>query len=152
MDATPLPQELKGELAVAVDDSPYAREALSFAVDLARGLGRPLHVVHVWNFVMSEGPGQDDDAPPSLETWQRHAEQRLAGIVADIAGVELVQHVLHGNAIPTLLGISELARHLVVGSRGRGNVAGMLLGSTSDQLVRRAQCPVTVVRSGTHDA
>ncbi len=60
--------------------------------------------------------------------------------------------MLHGNAIPTLLGVSELAGHLVVGSRGRGSVAGMLLGSTSDQLVRRATCPVTVVRSGTVDA
>lgn len=149
MDATPLPQDLKGELVVAVDSSPYAREALRFAAELASGLGKPLHVVHVWNFVMGEGPRQDDNAPPSLEAWQRHAEERLTGIVADVSGVEVVQHVLHGNAIPTLLGISGLAGHLVVGSRGRGNVAGMLLGSTSDQLVRRAKCPVTVVRSGT---
>jgi len=151
MDATPLPQELTGALVAAVDSSDCAREALSFAADLARGLGRTLHVVHVWNFVMGDGPRQDDDAPPSLEAWQRHAEVRLAGIVADLTDVEVVQHVLHGNAIPTLLGISELAGHLVVGSRGRGSVAGMLLGSTSDQLVRRATCPVTVVRSGTVD-
>ncbi len=73
MDATPPPQDLKGELVAAVDSSDCAQEALGFAAELARGLGRPLHVVHVWNFVMSDGPHQEDTATPSLQAWQRHA-------------------------------------------------------------------------------
>lgn len=148
MDDPVLPPTLRGALVVAVDDSAYAREALRFAVGLARGLGQPLQVVSVWNFMSGHGPAQDHDSPPSLQAWQRHAEQRLAAWVEDEREVDLHLTALHGNTIPTLLKVSEVAAHLVVGSRGRGGFAGLLLGSTSDQLIRHASCPVTVVRRG----
>lgn len=148
MDTSRIPPELRGALVAAVDDSDCAREALAFAAGLARGLGTPLHVLLVWNFVSGEGPRQERDAPPSVEAWQKHSEARLAALTEGVTGVELVRHVLHGNTRPTLLAVSELAGHLVVGSRGRGGFAGLMLGSTSEQLVRHASCPVTVVRSG----
>ncbi|MCW2713826.1 MAG: putative universal stress protein [Frankiales bacterium] len=149
MQPVDIPATLRGALVACVDDSDCAREALGFAADLARGLGTPLHVVMAWNLVSSDGPAQEGDAAPSVAAWQQHAEQRLAAMVADVTGIEVHRYALHGNTIPTLLRVSELAAHLVVGSRGRGGFQGLLLGSTSDQLVRHAGCPVTVVRSGT---
>jgi len=150
MDASALPQDLRGALVVAVEDSPASREALSWAAGLARGLGRPLHVVSVWNFVNGQRPAdQGADEAPTLARWQAQAEVRLTELVAsepDVAPAHLL--ALHGNTVPTLLAVSELADHLVVGTRGRGGFTGLLLGSTSDQLTRYASCPVTVVRSG----
>jgi nucleotide-binding universal stress UspA family protein len=149
MPTPALPDLLTGALVVAVDDSKPALEALRFARGLAAGLGRPLAVVSVWNFVNSPQPAGQGDAPPSEAVWQAEAESRLAELLDRQQGpdVELRPVVLHGNTTPVLLEVSRRAAHLVVGSRGRGGFAGMLLGSTSDNLVRHAACPVTVVRT-----
>lgn len=148
---TPLPDELAGALVAAVDDSSAAREALRFAASLARDTGRPLSVVSVWNFVRGPAPRSEQDAPPDFAAWQAEAERRLAALVAEEvgdAGLEVRQVALHGNTVPVLLAVSEVAAHLVVGSRGRGGFTGLLLGSTSEQLVHYASAPVTVVREG----
>lgn len=150
-----LPAELTGATVVAVDDSPPAREALRWAAATAAAAGRPLHVLSVWNFVIGEAPQQDRNTPPSKAAWQAEAERRLHALVAQElpgAGDEVRALAVHGNAVPTLLEVSRRAAHLVVASRGRGGFAGLLLGSTTDQLVRHGCCPVTVVREGTTGA
>lgn len=145
-----LPDQLRDALVVAVDDSACSREALRFAADLSTRLGEPLHVVMVWNFVMGPAPGLPMGAPDLEEPYQRKAEAVLAEVVGseldDDARAGVQQHALHGNTVPLLLDVSGLAAHLVVGTRGRGGFAGLLLGSTSEQLIRHAGCPVTVVR------
>lgn len=145
-----LPPTLRDALVVGVDDSPSAREALHFAADLAAGLGQPLHVVWAWNFVTGDAPRQAPDEPPSEQAWQREAERRL-GLLLDeeLSGrddLDVRRVVLHGNTVPTLLAVSELATHLIVGSRGRGGFGALLLGSTGEQLVHHARCAVTIVR------
>lgn len=155
MPTPTLPDSLRGALVVAVDDSTAAREALRYAATLAADSRKPLHVVTVWNFVTGVAPDAAADAPPSEQAWQEQAGLRLAQVLADELGatppVQVEPVVLHGNTTPTLLRVSELAGHLVVGSRGRGGFAGLLLGSTSEQLVRHACCPITVVREGSTD-
>ena len=147
MDLANLPDDLRGALVVAVDDSPSARAALRWAAGLATGLSRPLHVVSIWNFVTGVAPAdRDPDRAPSIERWQAEAEQRLDSLLQQEAPQADIRALcLHGNTTPALLALSELADHLVVGRRGRGGFAGLLLGSTSEQLVRHAHCPVTVV-------
>ena len=152
MPTLSLPDLLTGALVVAVDDSEPAREALRFARGLAADLGQPLAVVSVWNFVNSPAPEHLGDSSPSEAAWQAKAEERLAALLDALPEepsgrtVELRPVALHGNTTPVLLEISRRAAHLVVGRRGRGGFAGMVLGSTSDSLVRHAACPVTVVR------
>ena len=151
---TPAPlDDLRGLLVVAVDDSPPAREALRYALDLAARLGEPLGVVSVWNFVNSPRPPGFGDETPREAEWQADAERRLAGLLDEhpAEGVDVRPLVVHGNTTPVLLAVSRVAAHLMVGSRGRGGFTGLLLGSTSDQLVRHASCPVTVVRHSTTD-
>ena len=148
-----IPDELEGALVAAVDDSPASREALRYAATLAVESRRPLHVVSVWNFVMGPAPAQrDHDSPPSEAAWQAEADRRLAALVAEELdgreGLEVRSSALHGNTVPTLLEVTRRARHLVVSTRGRGGFTGLLLGSTSDQLLHYACCPVTVVRPG----
>jgi nucleotide-binding universal stress UspA family protein len=152
MTRTELPEGLQGALVAAVDDSPPAREALRYAASLAEALGKPLHVVMVWNFITGTSPVQDQDAPPDKQAWQAEAQRRLDALVdEELAGKRsavAATHAVHGNTTPVLLELSRLADHLVVGSRGRGGFRGLLLGSTSEQLVHHADCPVTVVRHG----
>jgi nucleotide-binding universal stress UspA family protein len=141
-----LPDELRGALVVAVDDSPSARHALAFADRLGRGLGRTAQVVLVWNYVMGPAPYPRSETVVERE-WQAAAEQKLqtiaSDVLADTSGCRL--HAVHGNTTATLIAVSRVAEQLVVGSRGRGGFAGLMLGSTSEQLVRHAACPVTVV-------
>lgn len=147
-----LPQELTGALVAAVDDSGPSREALRYAASMAADARRPLHVVAVWNFVIGAPPAKHPDEPPTEQAWQQEAERRLGILLGEELGsrqdVDVRPLALHGNPIPTLLEVSKVAGHLVVGSRGRGGFTGLLLGSTSDQLVHHACCPVTVVRQG----
>lgn len=151
MPVPAIPDHCQGALVVAVDDSEPAREALQFATGLAAGLRQPLVVVSVWNFITGHRPADASDGPPLEAEWQAEAERRLAALLAEhpADGVEIRPVVLHGNTIPVLLEVSRSAGQLVMGSRGRGGFTGLLLGSTSDQLVRHASCPVTVVRRAT---
>lgn len=148
---TPIPDGLNGALVVAVDDSPAAREALRYAGVMAGAMRRPLCVVSVWNFVRGPAPREHGDSPPSYEAWQAESERVLSAVVADELGgreVEVREFALHGNTVPALLEVSKVAEHLVLGSRGRGGFSGLLLGSTSEQLMHYACSPVTVVRQG----
>ena len=60
--------------------------------------------------------------------------------------VEISYRPVHAPPLKSLVALSADARMLVVGTRGRGGLKGMLLGSVSEQCVRHAACPVLVVR------
>jgi nucleotide-binding universal stress UspA family protein len=61
--------------------------------------------------------------------------------------VPVEYRVVHGSPAKSLVAISEEARMLVVGARGLGGLAGMLLGSVADQCVQHAVCPVLVIKA-----
>jgi nucleotide-binding universal stress UspA family protein len=57
----------------------------------------------------------------------------------------------HGRAVHQLIDLSETAQLVVVGSRGHGQLTGLLVGSVSNVLMHKAACPVAVVRPDTAD-
>lgn len=72
--------------------------------------------------------------------------QRLEACADRHPGVRVTTRVVHGSAAHRLVEAAEGACLLVVGSRGTGGLTGMVLGSTSQAVVRHAPCPVLLVR------
>ena len=149
MEHAHVTEQMRDALVVAVDGSPPSATALRFAAGLADETGRELHVLMVWNVIIGPAPRTSGDGPATEQDRQREAERVLADFVAstlDGTGERTVhQHAVHANVDPLLREVSAVAAHMVVGSRGRGGVSDLLLGSVSAELVNRARCPVTVV-------
>ena len=133
-------------ILLATDDSGDAELAATTAVSLAKSTGSELHVVHVWRPV----PSVHFDALIRQE-MQREAQKILDGQVKKIEGLgaTVAEAPLREGStyeeivtLATEIGVGLIA----VGSRGRGRIRRLLMGSVSDAVVRQAHCPVIVVR------
>jgi len=133
---------------VGVDGSPGSVAALSWAAGLAKETGAELDAVTAWELSYAWIDGYAPDIVRWAEEARRDAEERLgAAITAAGVGAEVTvtRTVVEGATAQALLDASKDADLLVVGSRGRGGFAGLLLGSVSQQCVHHARVPVTVV-------
>jgi nucleotide-binding universal stress UspA family protein len=136
-----------GPVVVGIDSSTGCDAALEFAFDAAASRSADLIALHTWH---------DELVPyarePVLVDWSQirrvereDLEQRLAPLRARHPEVPVHLTITRDQAARGLVTHSEIAQLLVVGSRGRGPVTGLFLGSTSQTLVRHAACPVAVV-------
>jgi nucleotide-binding universal stress UspA family protein len=147
---------IDGGIVVGHDGSHCAQEALRWAGGLACRADLDLHVVRAW--AMTTAPQPSTWAPgyvPPLTDYEQAVHDELTHHVAAAGldpAVRVTCHVVHKSPVQALIAAAERAHLLVVGARGRGGFAGLLLGSVSDQLVRHAACPVTVVRTGVSNA
>ncbi|GAB3430738.1 universal stress protein [Flindersiella endophytica] len=135
-------------IVVGVDGSERSEAAIGFAFEEADRQGLPLIAVHCWQV----GPADRArwDAGARAETRARHIRwmaESLAGYGDKFPDVELTSDVVTGPAARRLVGYTRGARLIVVGTRGHGGAAGALPGSVSQALLRRAHCPVAVVRA-----
>ena len=135
-------------IVVGVDGSEPSREALEWAADEARLRGVPLTVVHAWSSPW-EAWGEVESPPPIGEDESARREELLEPEIeflrrshADVAVEPVVTNDLDAHA---LIEASDDADLIVVGSRGRGGFAGLLLGSVGQQVVHHARCPVVVI-------
>lgn len=132
-------------VVAAVDGSDDSLRALDWALDAARRRRAPLRVVHVRQYaawgqpgVLVSGPPPGDD-DPVLDQARAHLQERIPeGTAVEYAGLD----GLPGALLPEL---GATARLLVLGSRGRGGFASLLLGSNGLAAARDAECPVVVV-------
>lgn len=140
-----------GPVVVGVDGSPTSEAAIAFAFEAASVRRAPLTAVLAWQDVMHEGGYQASriafDWSAVEQDERRLLAQRLAGWQEKYPDVPVDRVVLWERAGRALLGLGARARLLVVGSHGRGGFTGMLLGSTSRNLVYHAPCPLAVVRA-----
>lgn len=131
---------------VGVDGSEPSLLALDWAADEARRREELLTILCVAN--------DDVLAEPALWTSPQLIRERAGDVVARAeerarrtgAGLEVSSRVVVGAATEELEKAGSAADLMVLGSRGLGAFAGMLIGSVSDRVARRAECPVVVVR------
>lgn len=123
--------------------------ALSWAAEEAELRRLPLEVIMTWQEPID--PDLVWPSPVQLESDTRRALDKIIGsALGDHPAVEVHATALSGQAGHVLRDRSERATLLVVGTRGHGEVAGLLLGSVSEFLATHARCPVLIVR-GTPD-
>lgn len=131
-------------IIAAVDGSPSSIEALRYASRLAEAFHAPLDAVITWSYPPYSDPAfisawsPKDDATTILDDAIRRA-------FGENPPTQLGRRVLAGAAAPTLIDLSRSAAMLVLGSRGLGGFAGLLLGSVSAACAEHAHCPVLVV-------
>jgi nucleotide-binding universal stress UspA family protein len=139
--------EKKGRIVVGVDGSDSSRHALRWAARQAQLTGCRLEVVITWELPTSFGwvPPYPSDFNPAGDA-QKAADDEVASALGAFPDIEVNTTVVEGHPAPTLVQASLGAELLVLGSRGHGEFAGMLLGSVSQHLVSTAHCPVLVWR------
>jgi nucleotide-binding universal stress UspA family protein len=140
-----------GPVAVGVDGSPGSFTALGAAFEAAAARGARLSVVRAFR---PGTPAWPRDVPPpevlNAETAHAALYDELGRAVStwsekypDVA-VDCL--VLPGDAAKVLDDVSMGAQLVVVGSRGHGGFAGLLLGSVGGHLIHHAECPVLIAR------
>jgi nucleotide-binding universal stress UspA family protein len=146
-------ERVNGLIVVGVDSSDGAKEALRFALEEARLRHATLRVVHAWQYGYIGVTGLEGFSPvvgADLGELRRTAEVALDAtlqeVVPDAEGIEIERRVVEGAAATVLVDESRQADLLVVGSRGHGGFAGLLLGSVGQQCAQHAACPVVIVR------
>jgi nucleotide-binding universal stress UspA family protein len=139
---------MTARIVVGIDGSEGARRALRAALDEARAHGVDLDVVMAWSYLAQDPPFHPDYGEDDV---RRIVAEELAacGVEPDAQGPPSVR-VRTPCDLPARALLEAAAEDgvtmVVVGGRGRGGFAGLLLGSVSQQLVQHAQVPVLVVR------
>jgi nucleotide-binding universal stress UspA family protein len=133
---------------LATDGLESTALAARAAVDLARGGGAELHVVHVWHTVPS--PHFDDFIRSGLKDMGREKLDAQVRWIEEEGGTVAGAHLREGRAVEEIVGQAEEtgAGLVVVGSRGMGRLGRLVMGSVSTGLAHRSPCPVLIVREG----
>ena len=134
-------------VVAAIDDSPVSREVIARGIEQARWRGTDLHVVHVtyMPIVYTEAAiNWDEVAQAQRETVWAAVQDAI-----DNADIRVEKVDLEGYPPDTLVAYAGdvAASLLVVGTRGRGDFASLILGSTSHRAIHLSECDVLVVKA-----
>ena len=132
-------------VVVGIDGSAASEEALAWAADESRVRGAVLEIDHVWslpNLGYGGFVAQIDDFEKDAKELLEKVTDRARKNHPDLT---IESNLLEGPPAPALIVRGKRADLLVVGSRGHGGFAGLMLGSVSQQLVHHAEFPIVVV-------
>lgn len=141
----------RGEVVIGVDGSPEAAAALRWAVAEAARRGAKLVVIHAWQFNAATAPADYRYAAINWTTFSEQSHelvrQQVVEALAAVGASPISVDRVSSNQPPVqaLVGRAGSDGLLVVGSRGRGGFAGLLLGSVSQHCLHHAHGTVVVV-------
>ncbi|MEU2615768.1 universal stress protein [Micromonospora sp. NPDC007271] len=140
-------------VVVGVDGSEPALRAVRLAAAEAARRHRPLRVVHGFIWPLLRVPVSPPPSAPPGAGLRHQAEELVAEAVAEAEsaapGVRVSGEIIDGEAAAVLLGESPTATMIVLGDRGLGGFAALVIGSVAIQVAAHADCPVLVAR-GAH--
>lgn len=135
-----------GPVVVGVDGSPAGADAVAFAFAEAALRGAELRAVHAWSGPVIEGsPSMFTPSEEMEEDARRVLAAALAGASERYPQVKVVGQAVNGHPVDVLKDACADAALLIVGSRGRGDLTGLILGSVSHSMLHHTACPVVVV-------
>lgn len=143
---------LPGSIVVGIDGSVGSAKALHWAAEQARLERRTLTLIHVVNDRIDMWAGEPAlDLNAVLQAMGTEGQELLDGAVASLQlapddGLVVQQMSLKGDPRRVLIDASTHAASIVLGSRGRGPVGSLLLGSVSVLVTKLSRCPVVVLR------
>jgi len=138
-------------IIIGVDGSPGSRTALRWAMAQAGLTGATVEAITVWQDPARYGKAYGWTSPAfEGDTFINTMAKALDDTVDEVSAqldrpVTVVTRILEGHPAEALLRGASGARLLVLGSRGHGTFAGMVLGSISQHCVHHSPCPVVVV-------
>lgn len=137
-------------ILVGVDGSEPSIDALRRAATIAAALNAPIEAVTTWQFpVIADGYYgyyPPDDWSPEGDA-KKILDDAVAQAFGDAPPAGITRTTLEGPAARVLIEQSEHADMLVLGSRGHGGFAGLLLGSVSTACAEHAHCPVLIMHA-----
>lgn len=138
------------QIVVGVDGSVASARALAYACDLASLTGEQVVAVHAYQHRVFDNGGlavlpQDIDTS-YIDAAERLVAELVVGARVDFPDVELRSTAVLGRPGRVLARLSDDASLVVVGSRGHNTFQELILGSVAQECLRRAECPVVVVR------
>ncbi|HWQ71471.1 MAG TPA: universal stress protein [Desulfitobacteriaceae bacterium] len=139
------------KILVPSDASEYSRRALEVALEMARLYKAEVELLHVtytpqayWGYTVSYG------ITISQEELERNGELVLEAAVTgiDTSGVPFKKCIDSGHPVSVIL--EEIEKEqidlVIMGSHGYGPITGSVLGSVSQRVLQRAECPVMIVK------
>ena len=136
-------------ILIGYDGSAHGKKALEFGIDFAMHAAAELTVVTVFPNVPDYLGAPQFDQMVARMTAGAQQTAEMGAEQARACGIEKVNvEVLQGSPAEKILAVAETrgCDCIVVGSRGMGEMAGLLLGSVSDRLVHHARVPVLIVK------
>ena len=137
-------------VVVGFDDSHGSQRALEFGFDAASRSGASLTVIHGWRRSTGGSAGvylpMSQDIAEEVDSHTRRLHEAVGEWVAKYPDLDVTLEAIPLHPIRVLADASEHAALVVVGSRGRGAFAGLLLGSVSQGVLHHAACTVVIAR------
>jgi nucleotide-binding universal stress UspA family protein len=132
-------------IVVGLDGSDSSVRALEHAAKLAQVLRTSLEAIIAWSYPVALTAYAVGELPDLEHSARQVATEAINRVFGDTWPESLSLKVRQGNAAQVLITESAGAEMLVLGSRGHGGFAGLLLGSVSAECAAHARCPVLIV-------
>ena len=146
-EATKAPPS-RSQIVVGVDGSESSLEALRWARELAKRSDAGIEVIAAWQWPAGWAAGWTGGWSPQTDA-QTSADDAVLTVFGERQPDRVTINVEQGTPAACLVEASKTAIMIILGSRGHGGFAGLLLGSVSSAVAEHSDCPVLVVHGNT---